>query len=195
MNPESWIRLHKRGPDWSKIKASSQAKDLCKAMLCFNESKRPTMRECCDNEWFTMNERELALIPPAQFAPFAAICQQQGMKRKLLLEIASRLPMDQAGMVVQMFESLDENKDGTLSPAELRKLFTQMGVTDAELCDRTFKALDADQDGSLTFPEFAAGALMLFKDKLEENLHTLFQKYDPNSDGTLDRTEAKSFLQ
>merc|ERR1740123_1531105 len=141
-----------------------------------------------------MNERELTLIPPAQVAPFAALCHEQGVKRKLLLEIASRLPMDQAGMVVQMFETLDTDKDGSLSPAELRRLFTQMGIDDPDLCDRTFKALDADQDGSLTFTEFAAGALVLFKDKLEENLHALFRRYDPNNDGTLDRAEAKSFM-
>merc|ERR1740123_601486 len=142
-----------------------------------------------------MNERELTLIPPAQVAPFAALCHEQGVKRKLLLEIASRLPMDQAGMVVQMFETLDADKDGSLSPTELRRLFTQMGIEDPDLCDRVFKALDADQDGSLTFTEFASGALVLFKDKLEENLHQLFKRYDPNNDGTLDRAEAKSFLQ
>ena len=93
-----------------------------------------------------------------------------------------------------MFESLDVDNDGTLSPAELRMLFTKMGIDDPELCQSTFKALDADGDGSLTFTEFAAGALVLFKDKLEENLHVLFNKHDPNRDGTLDREEAKNFL-
>jgi len=195
MNPQAWVRLHKRGPDWSKIKASNQGKALCKRMLQYKDSDRPSMRECGDDEWFTMNERELSLIPPAQFAPFAALCHQQGVKRKLLLEIASRLPMDQASMIVEMFETLDTNNDGVLSPMELRKLFIKMGVEDPELCDRTFKALDADSDGSLTFTEFAAGALVLFKDKLEDSLMQLFKRYDPNNDGTLDRVEATSFLQ
>lgn len=194
MAASAWTSLHRRGPDWSKCKATPQAVSMCKAMLTYSDAERPTMAQCCGHEWYRLNRRELKTIAPTQFAPFAAFAHQQQVKRSLLLEIASQLPMDRAGTVVQLFEDLDVNSDGTISPAELQVLFTKMGIEDVDLVKQTFAALDADQDGSLTFTEFAAGALLLFKDRLEEALLLLFKKHDPNFDGLLDRAEAKDFL-
>merc|ERR1719193_2035830 len=194
MTPSAWTRLHRRGPDWSRVKGSKHARTLCKAMLQFTEEARPTMRECCDNEWFNADKTELKLIPPHDFAHLAAMCQTQQMKRMILLEVASRLPMARATEIVETFRSLDDNRDGTLSPEEFVKLFEKMGIDDPQLARDTFKALDADSDGSLTFTEFASGALLLFQDKFEESLHSLFNEHDPNGDGALDWDEAESFL-
>ena len=58
-----------------------------------------------------------------------------------------------------------------------------MGVEDPKLCDQTFKALDADLDGSWTFAVFAAGALVLFEDELEDCLLQLFKRVNPNHVG------------
>ena len=69
--------------------------------------------------------------------------------------------MEQASVIVEMFESLVTDNVGVLSPMVLRKLLTNMGVEDPKLCDQTFKALDADLDGGWTFTVFAAGALVL----------------------------------
>mmetsp|Transcript_114929 Transcript_114929/g.245373 ORF Transcript_114929/g.245373 Transcript_114929/m.245373 type:complete len:703 (+) Transcript_114929:57-2165(+) len=195
MSPEAWRRLHKRGPDWSLVKTSSSGKGLCKDMLTFSEDARPSMRQCLEHEFFKMDPRELKLVSPAQFRPFASFCKDQQVKRALLLEIASRLPMDRAAKIVEIFKSLDANRDGNLSPAELQAYFTAMGMDDKQLVNETFKALDVDQDGMLSFSEFAAGALLLFRDVLEERLHALFQRRDPNNDGTLSLKEAHDFLE
>jgi Ca2+-binding EF-hand superfamily protein len=152
------------------------------------------MKDCTDHPYFSMDKRELALVSPAQFQGLIKFCEQQQVKRALLLEIASRLPMERAGQIVQIFSSLDANRDGNLSTAELARYFKQMGLDDPDLMRRTFEALDVDHDGMLSFSEFSAGALMLFKDILEERLHALFLKHDPTGDGALDLNEAKDFL-
>ena len=51
-----------------------------------------------------------------------------------------------------------------------------------------------DKDGSLSFSEFSAGALLLFEDALEDELTVLFSSYDSDSDGILSREEAERFL-
>merc|ERR1740138_535445 len=103
--------------------------------------------------------------------------------------------MDRAGKIVEIFQSLDENRDGNLSPAELQAYFKEMGITDKNLLETTFNTLDVDQDGMLSFSEFAAGALLLFRDTLEERLHDLFMRHDPNNDGVLSRQDAADFLE
>lgn len=190
----TWLKLARRGPDWNLIKTSKSGKDLCKSMLTFSEKSRPAMKEVAQNEYFTQGKGELKLVPHGQFLPFAKFCKEQRVKRALLLELASRLPMSKSRDIVELFESLDSDRDGSLTFKELESMFVKMGVNDKELAQRTFEALDVDQDGSVTFSEFAAGALLLFKDMLEESFRALFLNHDANGDGFLELGEARGFL-
>jgi len=194
MTSNAWLRLHKRGPDWSLVKTSTQGKDLCKKMLTYSEKDRPAMRDVCQDEFFKIDRQQLKLVSPAQFSHFAKFCHENQAKRALLLEIASRLPMERATEVIKIFESLDKDRDGNVSQQELHRYFEHMGIRDPDLMQQTFNALDVNQDGYLSFSEFAAGALLLFKDVLEERLHSLFLKHDKFNDGALDLIEAKDFL-
>mmetsp|Transcript_29225 Transcript_29225/g.89935 ORF Transcript_29225/g.89935 Transcript_29225/m.89935 type:complete len:724 (+) Transcript_29225:101-2272(+) len=194
MKPAAWLRVHKKGPDWNLVRTSREGKELCKRMLAYVESARPSMVECREDPYFSVDRSQLSTVPPAQFQPFAAFCEQQAAKRSLLLEIAARLPMERAGEVIKLFESIDSDYSGHLSKQELERYLRHMEITDEALIQDTFQALDADRDGKLSFSEFAAGALLLFKDKLEERLYELFKDHDRNGSGELDIAEAKDFL-
>merc|ERR1712232_541449 len=78
---------------------------------------------------------------------------------------------------------------------ELRRYLLSMGIEDEALIEEMFKALDVNQDGMLSFSEFAAGALLLFKDMLEERLAEIFQHHDTSKNGQLDEEEAGEFLE
>jgi len=194
LDPKSWMRLHKRGPDWSKVRTSDAGKDLCLKMLSYHEADRPTMKECRQHEYFTLDRRDLKAVPSEQFAHFSALCHENAVKRALLLDIAAALPLERAKEVIDLFENLDVDSSGCLSARELERFFRHAGIEDDNLMRNTFKVLDVDRDGKLSFSEFAAGALLLFKDMLEERLHDLFRRYDCNQNGSLDVKEAKSFL-
>merc|ERR1712056_160079 len=99
-----------------------------------------------------------------------------------------------AGRIVEVFKGLDANGDGRMSKRELQDAFVQVGLNDEALLRRTFHALDLDGDGILSFSEFTAGVLVVFRDLLEERLWTLFRRYDDDGDGMLDREEAQALL-
>jgi len=195
MQASAWTRLHKKGPDWSKVKSSAEGRNLCEAMLTFKEEDRPTMKECSLNPYFTVDQSKLKDIPAQQFKQLMSFCKQEDVKKSLLLEIASRLPMDRAGDIIKMFESLDTDRSGSISLDEFRVLFHRSGVTEEDLIAETFKALDSDQDNMLSFTEFAAGMLLVFRDTLEERLHALFMRHDHTGQGTLDKNDAEEFLE
>merc|ERR1712151_953558 len=109
-------------------------------------------------------------------------------------EIASRLPMEQAGRVVEIFKRFDVDGDASLNADELRRTFAEMGIHDDAVCDKIFQTLDVDSDGMLSFSEFSAGLLVLFKDLLDDRLHKLFLRRDKDGSGFLDYEEAKEFL-
>merc|ERR1719310_1586970 len=93
-----------------------------------------------------------------------------------------------------MFETFDTDRDGTITPEELRNAFASMEMKDTDLVTKVFKTLDVDNDGFLSFSEFAAGVLSIFGDLFEERIQALFRRYDVDGDGALNDEETKKFL-
>lgn len=194
MDPREWIALHNRGPDWNLVRASREGRHCCQSMLTVAESKRPSMQTCLAHEWFSVDASQLKSLTPEQLAPLRAFGQQSAVKRHLLLEIASKLPIEQAGRVVDIFSSLDANKDATLSATELQAAFAKLGIKDEPTMRKVFHALDMDGDGIVSFSEFCAGVLPRFKDILDDGLHALFLEHDRDRDGALSKGEAQNLL-
>merc|ERR1719174_2501398 len=102
--------------------------------------------------------------------------------------------MDRAEKIVSIFQAFDENKDGSICKEELHKGFARLGMKDQGLLENTFKALDVDHNGTLSFSEFAAGVLLMFKDLLEARFRALFRRHDKDCDGMMNRDEVEAFL-
>jgi len=194
MRPLDWLKLHKTGPKWSPIQTSEASKSLCRRLLTFKESHRPSMEEALKDEWFTLQEYELLTVSPAQIADLEAFCREAAVKRAVMFEIASRLPMEKAQKIVEVFETFDADRSGSVSLEELRSAFQDLGLRD-HMAEKTFQALDVDRDGSLSFSELAAGILVLFRDILEERLHALFlERWDGQGEG-LDSEGLRAFFE
>lgn len=88
---------------------------------------------------------------------------------------------------------MDKDRTGTITLDELIAYFDAAGIPHDDLA-KTFQVLDVDKDGTLSFSEFSTGALLLFQDALEDELHMLFASYDSNNDGILTTSEAETFL-
>lgn len=57
--------------------------------------------------------------------------------------------------VIDLFKSFDENDDGTITPDELTKALTKLGLSKPEI-DVAFKEADANKDGMIDYDEFVA---------------------------------------
>ncbi|CAE7627238.1 CPK8 [Symbiodinium pilosum] len=193
LQPSAWTRLHKRGPKWDEMKTCADSKVLCKAMLQYDEAQRPSMAQVLQFPYFGIASHELKFVPPEKFASFLNAHKMHRARQGLLLEIAARLPFRRAGEIIRMFSEVDEDKTGTITLDELLAYFTKVGIHDEDL-EKTFEALDVDKDGLLSFSEFAAGALLLYQDALEDELHMLFETCDKDNDGMLNSQEAETFL-
>lgn len=194
-DPKDWTSLHKKGPNWSLIKTSDLGKDLCRHMLRYRDSDRPSMKQCLKHEWFhATTDTMQSAVAPAQFASLQKFCDMNVLTRSLLLDIAGRLPMEKAEKVVKVFNAFDYNRDGGISKKELHQGFKSMGVNDRELVDNSFAAMDVDNNGTLSFREFSAGVLLIFKDLLETRFRSIFRRNDKDFDGYLTRKEVENLL-
>lgn len=193
IQPEAWLKLHRRGPDWRLCKSSDMSINLCKDMLTYAEAARPNMVDCLQHEWFVVDRATLSNISPSDFTPLREFVHESKLKKNILLQVASRLPMGRAVEINRLFENVDQNRDGSLSYEEMKDCFEQMGI-EPQTYDAIWNSLDADGDGSLSFTEFTTAMLFLCRDILEERLLAMFAEYDVDSSGFLDRDEAKEFL-
>eukprot|EP00439_Symbiodinium_sp_Y106_P052164 s3822_g6.t6 len=113
----------------------------------------------------------------------------------VIMEVASKLPIERAERIAKVFEKIDENSDGSISMEELSRLFSQMGLKDRSLQNRAFQTLDINGDGVLSFSEFSAGVLTVYTDLLEDRFLELFRRHDVNGDGMLSRAEFEAFME
>merc|ERR1719487_2001997 len=195
LDPKEWCSKLRRGPDWRLVKTSEQGKDLCERMLTFTDTDRPSMKKCLEHEWFSCHAQTLQrVVAPTQFEELKRFCELTDLSRSMLLELAGRLPMERAEKIVQIFQAFDENRDGSIQKEELQKGFMRLGMKDQGLLENMFKALDVDQNGVLSFSEFAAGCLVMFKDLLEGRFRALFRRHDKDCDGMMTQDEVESFL-
>lgn len=194
VSASAWTRLHKRGPKYDAMKTSDESRELCQAMLTYREKDRPTMLEVLSHSYFKKASQQLATVPAKNFGPFMAACKMQRARQGLLLEIASRLPLSKASEIINLFSDVDTDHSGTIAKRELVDYFARIGINDQELVQETFNVLDVDKDGALSFSEFAAGALLLFKDTLEDQMYSIFNQFDSDSSGVLTSKEAVGFL-
>jgi len=193
VQPSAWTRLHKRGPRWEEMKTCGESKTLCKAMLQYKETDRPSMMEVLDFEYFKTAAHELKVVPPEKFTNFLNAHKLHRARQGLLLEIASRMPFQRAGEIIRMFSEVDVDHTGTITLDELKAYFDKVGIPHDDLA-KTFKVLDVDKDGFLSFSEFSTGALLLYQDALEDELHVLFSGFDSDNKGYLTSEEAGQFL-
>lgn len=195
MDPRDWNRKYQQGPNWQLVKTSELGKDLCEKMLVVSDSKRLSMKQCLEHEWFSCHRRTLQkVVGAAQFDELKRFCDMSALSRSMLVELAGRLPMDRAEKIVQVFKSFDDDRDGRVSRDELSRGFTKLGMKDQGLLDNMFKALDVDENGSLSFSEFAGMVLLMFKDLLERRFLALFKKFDKDSDGMMNKEDVEALL-
>eukprot|EP00931_Biecheleriopsis_adriatica_P024230 TRINITY_DN15152_c0_g1_i2.p1 TRINITY_DN15152_c0_g1~~TRINITY_DN15152_c0_g1_i2.p1 ORF type:complete len:654 (+),score=161.47 TRINITY_DN15152_c0_g1_i2:74-2035(+) len=195
LNPRDWQALHKYGPPWNKVQTSSASRKLCQEMLTYSDKERPTMKQCLEHKWFGAKSETLGALSVDQLKQLQAFAQQSALKRAVIQEVASKLPMEKSERIVKVFKQFDVNSDGGLSQEELANVFAHMGLQDdKQLQARCFQALDLNHDGVLSFSEFAAGVLSVFSDLLEDRFQELFRRYDANGDGLLSRREFQGFL-
>lgn len=195
MVTKDWQTLHRFGPDWTKVKTSNLSRKLCQEMLTYSDKQRPAMIQCLQHQWFSVDAGELKALDAEELKQLQDFAKETAFRRAVIMEVASKLPIERAERIAKAFERFDEDHNGGISLEELQRLFAKMGLKDKSLQTRAFQALDINGDGDLSFSEFAAGVLRVFTELLEERFLELFRRYDLDSDGMLSRAELEKFVE
>ncbi|KFK31209.1 hypothetical protein AALP_AA6G082200 [Arabis alpina] len=179
---------------WPKV--SNEAKELVKDMLDANPYSRLTVQEVLEHPWIQNAER----APNVNLGDNVRTKIQQFLlmnrfKKKVLGIVADHLPNEEIAAIVQMFQTMDTDKNGHLTFEELRDGLKKIGqvVPEGDV-KMLMDAADTDGNGMLSCEEFVTMSIHLKRMGSDEHLHEAFKFFDKNGNGFIELNELKEAL-
>ncbi|KAH7447881.1 hypothetical protein KP509_01G125300 [Ceratopteris richardii] len=168
---------------WPSISESAQ--DLIMKMLNRDPKKRLTAHQVLCHPWIKKDgvapDRPIDSAVLSRMKQFTAMNK---LKKLAMRVIAEKLSEEEIAGLKEMFEMIDEDKNGTITFDELKTGLRRLGssLKDTEI-QALMEAADVDNNGTLDYGEFIAATLSLNKVEREENLFAAFCFFDKDNSG------------
>eukprot|EP00913_Durusdinium_trenchii_P007120 g6696.t1 len=159
-----WVELHSKGPNWDILRCSRDAKSLCKQLLTFRESARPSAAESLQHPWLKMQQAEEVTSEDFQKLCSAVLTwrDRSPCQRAFCLKVAANCTC--IDKFAKLFIKFDTDNSGVLDTPELMSALVSVGIS-KELAKKTAKALDVNGDNSCEYLEFTAACLLSMEDR------------------------------
>jgi len=177
---------------WEKI--SPNAKEFVKKLLTYSEKDRPPAQDALSNPWIAnwsqAPETKFDVKHLDSLKDFAA---QNKLKRAALQIIARRLTEKDVTELKDAFMSLDKNKDGVVTYAELQdgvKKLNTPGIAELlQSLQGMLNTLDSNGTATLDYSEFLAATLNCRTYQEDQVLWAAFHVFDKDQSGEISRKE------
>ncbi|CAK9027106.1 unnamed protein product [Durusdinium trenchii] len=188
-----WVELHSKGPNWDILRCSRDAKSLCKQLLTFRESARPSAAESLQHPWLKMQQAEEVTSEDFQKLCSAVLTwrDRSPCQRAFCLKVAANCTC--IDKFAKLFIKFDTDNSGVLDTPELMSALVSVGIS-KELAKKTAKALDVNGDNSCEYLEFTAACLLSMEDEFDELLRQEFRVLDVKRAGALTAKEMEPLI-
>jgi len=182
------------GKSWTKISAA--AKGLVKSLLQKTPSVRPAALQAMQHAWFSSmpDAADESFLSKMEIDNLKCFSKFNKVKKAAITIVAAQLSDQRIDYLKSMFLQMDDNHDGTLSIAELKKGLRAAGIKIPKDLAKTLEEVDTDGSGVLDYTEFLAATLdkKLFS---QENLvWAAFRKFDVDGSGSISKAELLQVL-
>jgi calcium-dependent protein kinase len=177
---------------WDKI--STDVKDLIKKMLC-DPKDRYTAEQVLNHTWVTKeapNSQDVVL--DLNVDNLQQYKNTNKLKKAVLVFIASRLNESDIKNLKEIFNTLDKNKDGTLTIDEVREGISKIENGKELDFEAILKSIDTDGSGAINYTEFLAATMDQKVYLKEERLYEAFRAFDKDGSGKISIDEVKSVM-
>jgi calcium-dependent protein kinase len=178
-------------PQWDKI--SDDVKDLIKKMLS-DPADRLTAGQVLQHTWVVNqapNSQDVVLSLSTD--SLKNYKNANKLKRAVLTFIASRLKDEDIKQLKDIFNTLDKNKDGTLTLEEIKEGVSLLKDNTLNV-EEIFSSIDTDGSGVINYTEFLAATIDQKVYLKEERLYEAFKAFDKDGSGKISVDEIKTIL-
>jgi calcium-dependent protein kinase len=184
----------------SALPCSPSAKELIALLLNLDIAKRYTASEALEHPWLKGTTATETPISATVLSSLKSFNGNNKFKAAVLNLMTDYLGPAEIAQLKATFQALDENKDGKISVAEMKRAMNRptglaelKGITEEELL-RIMTVADADGDGALSYEELLQTAINRKLVAKEERLYEAFCKFDLNGDGRVTLEEIAKAL-
>jgi len=190
-----WAAQPKHSEYVAKDFYSPEAYSLCDSMLLQERTRRPTSRQCLQDDFFRERDKRDYVGPKAleRLKRLPKVVERSTLYRSVALAVASKWPAYRMPSIRTAFQELDLAGTGRLRKAEIERTLVSVGV-DAAVAHAAADAMDLSRDGMVDWTEFVAACVQLGCDSLEDDLFDVFAEADLDQDGFLDKEDIARLL-
>ena len=188
------------GPHFPQaIPCSESAKDLIAKLLQMDPTKRWSASEALEHPWMTGDTASPLPVLSNVIHNLTQFQANYKFKQAVLTMMSSSLSETEVSELKRTFQLIDENHDGTITQAELKKALqaTNSSASDQQsLADieNLIRLADVDGDGKLSYNELLLTCIQKRLAAKEERLWDAFCRLDLNNDGKVSAEELKQVL-
>jgi calcium-dependent protein kinase len=184
--------------EWKSI--SEEAVDLIKKMLVYEPAKRLTASEALGHPWFqnmlgsNQPDKPSALNTLNNLKTFRA---ERKLQQAIWIFLATYFSnKEEKTKMIEVFQSLDKDKDGILTPDEIREGYELITgkVQDAKAIEEMIKKIDMNGSGTIDYTEFVTATINRNTLLSTEKLEGAFNLFDKDGNGYLTIDELKEFF-
>lgn len=170
------------------VNVSAEAIQLVKALLDTNPTLRPTAEQALQHRWLLDNKdkgRDSAKGEVDQEAinALADFAKASKFRRACMSVMAWSLTNEERSKVREIFMSMDENKKGTITLKELKKVLTEDFKIADEDAQGIFLALDTAQNEEIHYSEFLAAMVSTRIAMHDDLMKDTFSRFDVDNSG------------
>lgn len=184
--------------DWQWRKITTEAKGLVRALLQKQPGVRPSATQALKHRWIEYISSEEAASAVAMSKIDIRSLRNFGRMHRLqqaaLTCIATQLSDDRIEGLSALFNSIDVNRSGTISPLELARSLKQAGVQVPKGLQAIMENVDTDGSGVLDYTEFIAATMDRKLFHKQDVVWAAFRKFDLDGSGVIDKTEIARIL-
>ena len=180
-----------RNKIWEKI--SNDVKELIKLMIC-DPDKRLNAEQVLNHRWVkNLAPDALDAVLELNIESLKAYKNSNKLKKAVLTFIASRLKEEEVIHLKEIFNSLDVNKDGTLTLEEIKSGIGKLKDKSLDV-QELFKSIDTDKSGVINYTEFLASTIENKVYLKEDKMFEAFRAFDKDGSGKISKQEIKQIL-
>lgn len=172
MKPERWGKISKEGVDFVK------------ALLQVDPTARLSAQAALEHTWVANRKQKSKTEIDSNVVDALRQFGQASKFRRCCLEMmAWSLSNEDRAKVRQYFVQMDQNHQGTITLAELKKVLTEkFHIDDAEI-NAIFAAMDTNNDEEIHYTDFLAAMVSTRIQLHDDLLMAAFKRFDTDSSG------------
>jgi calcium-dependent protein kinase len=181
--------------EWKSI--SAEAKQMIKALLTRDPSSRPPAGESLQQPWLSQacetasQSKQVTNLTVSNLKNFAVANK---LKKASLNVIATQLTDAAIRDLKDLFVSMDEDHNGTLTIQELKDGLKRAGVAIPADLENMMDNIDTDGSGVLDYSEFLAATMDKRRYIQEDVCWRAFKVLDADGNGAIERDELLKLL-